>query len=174
MGFTISCIRGPVQRINPRYSRVYVTLLVLLVLSRGEKIRITIVSKKSEKISFYLFESRQSFVRSYKAVKHIFVEENIRKDYFFFEIELFDRQLLMSSRSSEAIARVEIQVRSTNNLHFRNDDLLLSEAFVPTTRILLRETTDARLEMRITRGQARYYQTGGGKNILNDKFNLTR
>lgn len=163
------------QRINPRYSRVYVTLLVLLVLSRGEKIRITIVSKKSEKISFYLFESRQSFVRSYKAVKHIFVEENIREDYFFFErIELFDRQLLMSSRSSEAIARVEIQVRSTNNLHFRNDDLLLSEAFVPTTRILLRETTDARLEMRITRGQARYYQTGGGKNILNDKFNLTR
>lgn len=162
------------QRINPRYSRVYVTLLVLLVLSRGEKIRITIVSKKSEKISFYLFESRQSFVRSYKAVKHIFVEENIRKDYFFFKIELFDRQLLMSSRSSEAIARVEIQVRSTNNLHFRNDDLLLSEAFVPTTRILLRETTDARLEMRITRGQARYYQTGGGKNILNDKFNLTR
>lgn len=162
------------QRINPRYSRVYVTLLVLLVLSRGEKIRITIVSKKSEKISFYLFESRQSFVRSYKAVKHIFVEENIRKDYFFFEIELFDRQLLMSSRSSEAIARVEIQVRSTNNLHFRNDDLLLSEAFVPTTRILLRETTDARLEMRITGGQARYYQTGGGKNILNDKFNLTR
>lgn len=162
------------QRINPRYSRVYVTLLVLLVLSRGEKIRITIVSKKSEKISFYLFESRQSFVRSYKAVKHIFIEENIRKDYFFFEIELFDRQLLMSSRSSEAIARVEIQVRSTNNLHFRNDDLLLSEAFVPTTRILLRETTDARLEMRITRGQARYYQTGGGKNILNDKFNLTR
>lgn len=162
------------QRINPRYSRVYVTLLVLLVLSRGEKIRITIVSKKSEKISFYLFESRQSFVRSYKAVKHIFVEENIREDYFFFEtIELFDRQLLMSSRSSEAIARVEIQVRSTNNLHFRNDDLLLSEAFVPTTRILLRETTDARLEMRITRGQARYYQTGGGKNILNDKFNLT-
>lgn len=150
-------------------------LLVLLVLSRGEKIRITIVSKKSEKISFYLFESRQSFVRSYKAVKHIFVEENIREDYFFFEtIELFDRQLLMSSRSSEAIARVEIQVRSTNNLHFRNDDLLLSEAFVPTTRILLRETTDARLEMRITRGQARYYQTGGGKNILNDKFNLTR
>lgn len=83
----------------------------------------------------------------------------------------------MSSRSSEAIARVEIQVRSTNNLHFRNDDLLPSqsdEAFVPTTRILLRETTDARLEMRITRGQARYYQTGGGKNILNDKFNLTR
>lgn len=147
---------------------------MLLVLSRGEKIRITIVSKKSEKISFYLFESRQSFVRSYKAVKHIFVEENIRKDYFFFEIELFDRQLLMSSRSSEAIARVEIQVRSTNNLHFRNDDLLLSEAFVPTTRILLRETTDARFEMRITRGQARYYQTGGGKNILNDKFNLTR
>lgn len=48
------------------------------------------------------------------------------------------------------------------------------EAFVPTMRILLRETTDARLEMRITRGQARYYQIGGGKNILNDKFNLTR
>lgn len=85
------------QRINPRYSRVYVTLLVLLVLSRGEKIRITIVSKKSEKISFYFFESRQSFVRSYKTVKYIFVEENIREDYFFFfeRIELFDRQLLM-------------------------------------------------------------------------------
>lgn len=127
--------RGPISRgLRSRVSGVPCSELIPPILARLRHTtcaprlvaggKDSIVSKKSKKISFYLFESRQSFVRSYKTVKNIFVEENIREDYFFFEtIELFDRQLLMSSRSSEAIARVEIQVRSTNNLHFRNDDL---------------------------------------------------